>query len=89
MEMTALLEILGAGLFITAFVAGLKLKAMEVCRTLQSTVSPLGQLALLRSSAGVSLKAAAAASVLLNVAWCMGAVVVLAAFGHHVYGQVA
>ena len=89
MEMTALLELLGASLFITAYVAGFKLKAIELCRALHSTVSPLGQFVLLRSSATVSLKAVAAASVLLNVAWCLCAVVVLAAYGQHLYAQAA
>jgi hypothetical protein len=89
MEMTALLELLGAGLFITAYVAGFKLKAMELSRALQSIVSPLGQFVLLRSSASTSLKAVAATSALLNAAWCMGAVVVLAAYGQHIYAWVA
>jgi hypothetical protein len=89
MEMTALLEILGAGLFITVYVAGLKLKAIELGRALHSMVSPLGQLVLLRSSARGTLKAAAAVSILLNIAWCAGATVVVAAYAQHLYAQVA
>jgi hypothetical protein len=89
MEMTALLELLGAGLFITAYVAAFKLKAIELGQALHNMVSPLGQLVLLRSSARASLKAAAAASALVNVAWCVGTVVVLAAYGQHLYAQIA
>ena len=88
MEMTALLELLGASLFITAYVSGFRLKAIELGRTLHSIVSPLGEFDLLRSSARANMKAVAATSALLNVVWCVGAFVVLAAFGQHLYAHV-
>jgi hypothetical protein len=83
MEMTALLELLGVGLFLTAYAAGFELKAIELFRALRSIVLPLGQLALLRSSARASVKALAATSVIVNVAWCLGAVLVVGAYGHY------
>ena len=90
MELTALLEILGASLFVTAYAAGFKLKALELCRALQSTVSPVGQFDVMRSSAApVRFRAIAAVSAMLNVVWCVAAVVVLAAYGQHLCMQVA
>jgi hypothetical protein len=83
MEMTALLELLGVGFFLTAYGAGFRLKTIECSRALQSIVLPLGQLVVIRSDAKTSLKALAAASVIINAAWCVGAAVVVCAYGHH------
>ena len=86
-EMTTLLELLGASLFLTAYSAGVKLTALEFLKLLQGIVSPLGQLAILRSRAAAGTKALAATSVLINAAGCACAVLVLAAFGSHLFGS--
>ena len=83
MEMTALLELLGASLFLTAFGAGLRLKLIEVFRALRSVLAPVGQLDLIRANARPRLKAQAAVSIAINATWCFCAFVVAGAFSKH------
>jgi hypothetical protein len=83
MEMTALLEILGASLFLTAYAAGAKLTAIELCRALQSIVLPAAQTDVISSNAPTSSKALASVSVVANAAWCLAVVVVVGAYGQH------
>jgi hypothetical protein len=86
MEMTALLEMLGASLFLTAYAAGAKLKAIELGRALHDIVLPTAHVALIRSNAPASSKALASLSIVANAACCLGAVVVVGAYGQHLLG---
>lgn len=87
LEMTTLLELLGASLFLTAYSAGVRLMLLELEQAIQGIVAPIGQLSILRSNAGVGTKAVAAMSVLINAACCACAVLVLTAFGNHLFGS--
>lgn len=83
MEMTTLLEMLGASLFLTAYAAGVKLKAIQAYHVLHSIVLPGAQVAVIRSNAPASWKALAFISVLTHAAWCLSAIMVAGAYGHH------
>jgi hypothetical protein len=88
MEMTTLLEMLGASLFLTAYAAAVKLKAIELYRALHGVVLPVAQVAVMRSSAPVFWKAAALMFVVANVLWCLMYVLVVGAYGHHLLNLV-
>ena len=83
MEMTTLLEMLGATLFLTAYAAGFELKAMELCRALRNIVVPVTHVAVIRSNAPASWKALTVISLAASATWCLGAFVVLTAYGQH------
>lgn len=71
MEMTMLLELLGASLFLTAFAAGAKLAAMTLCRAVYNIVIPAAQMSVLRSDAPAAQKALASVYVLGHAGWCL------------------
>ena len=87
MEMTALLELLGAGLFLTAYAAGVRLLANSLGRAVFDIAFPAMQVVILRSNAPPRVKAAAALHVLLQVTWCLLAAVIAGAFGHHLWSM--
>jgi len=84
MEMTALLELLGASLFLTAFAAGAKLTAASLWRATGDILLPAAQLFVIRSDAAVPAKAQALIYCTVNAAcWLLG-VVVFGAWAHMV-----
>ena len=74
MEMTALLEVLGAILFLTAFAAGARLLAMSIWQRICRLLLPAPQMAVLRSGAPVPAKAFALMYVSVHAAWCLALV---------------
>jgi hypothetical protein len=74
MEMTALLEVLGAILFLAAFAAGAKLLALSVWQAICRLLLPAPQIALLRSDASPPAKALALIYVTAHAAWCLALV---------------
>lgn len=86
MEMTVLLELLGASLFLTAYVAGAKLAMLGFWRASQDILLPAAQTAVIRSDAPKAQKALAFVYVSGYVAWCMGFSFVIVSYGHHVFG---
>ena len=85
MEMTALLELLGASLFLTAYAAGARLLAVSLGRALFDIAFPAMQVVILRSDASPGVKAAAASCVLFQVTWCLLAAVIAGVYGHHLW----
>jgi hypothetical protein len=77
MEMTALLEVLGASLFLTAFGAGAKLTALSVYRAARNIALPAAEVFVLRSDATVPAKARALISWVVNATWWLGGILVL------------
>ena len=71
MEMTALLELLGAILFLTAMAAGAKLVALSIWSAITNIVLPAPQVAVVRSDAPAPVKALASAYVVAHAAWCL------------------
>ena len=69
MEMTALLEVLGAILFLTAFAAGARLLAMRIRGALCRVLLPAPQVFFLRSNASTPAKALALIYVTTHAAW--------------------
>jgi hypothetical protein len=69
MEMTALLEMLGASLFLTAYAAGARLAAKTLWRTAYDILLPAAQMSVLRSGASTGEKACASIYVANNAAW--------------------
>ena len=77
MEMTTLLELLGASLFLTAFGSALLLLAAEFARGLRNNLLPAPQLWLIRSRAPVREKAAACVFLGINATWWLMGTMVL------------
>jgi hypothetical protein len=69
MEMTAVLELLGAILFLTAMAAGARLVALTIWRTICRIALPAPQAALMQSNASTPAKAAALAYIAVHAAW--------------------
>ena len=84
MEMTALLELLGATLFLTAFAAGVKLVALRMWRALCRISLPAPQLAIVRSDASSPAKVLALAYVTAHAAWCLTRVLIVGAWARWV-----
>jgi len=70
-EMTALLELLGAILFLTAMAAGAKLVALRVWSAICSTAFPVSPAALVRSYPSIAGKALALICVVAHATWCL------------------
>jgi hypothetical protein len=71
MEMTMLLELLGATLFLTAFGAGARLAAQSLWIAACSIALPAPQVAVMRSDASALAKALALTHVSAHVTWCL------------------
>jgi hypothetical protein len=71
MEMTALLELLGAILFLSAMAAGAKLVAQNICRAAYNIAFPLPPAVVVRSGASISAKASALLYVTVQATWYM------------------
>jgi len=71
MEMTALLEVLGAVLFLAAMSAGAKLVALRVCRAFHSSIFPLPPAAVMRSCTSTPAKALALIGLAGHAMWCL------------------
>ena len=80
MEMTALLELLGAILFLTAFAAGAKLLASSIWSAIYRIAFPAPQVAVVRSDASMPAKALALIYVTGHAAWCLALVFILGAW---------
>jgi hypothetical protein len=87
MEMTTLLEILGASLFLTAYGVGAKLFALTVCRALLDIALPAAQVSILCSRAPASAKASAALYILFQTAGCLLTALVIVMAGQHLLTQ--
>jgi len=83
-EMTTLLELLGASLFMTAFAAGAKLALMGLLNAIGRVVLPAHQLVLARSAASVPTKTAALIYVSAHATWCLALLFIIGAWGHYV-----
>ncbi len=85
LEMTTLLELLGASLFVAAFQAGAKLALMRFWEVLCAIALPAPQVAIVRSDARPLAKAAALTYVSAHVAWCLMFAIIIGAWGHHIF----
>jgi hypothetical protein len=85
MEMTTLLELLGASLFMTAFSAGARLVLMRLWNEICSVALPAPQLIVIRSGASAPVKVAALIYVSAQAAWCLAFVLIIGAWGHYVF----
>ena len=77
MEMTALLEVLGASLFLTACAAGAKLAARRVWRAVCDIALPAAEIYVIRFDPSVRAKTRALVSCAVNAAWWLGGILVL------------
>jgi hypothetical protein len=80
MEMTALLELLGAILFLTAMAAGAKLVALSIWNAICNTALPAPQMAVVLSDASTPAKALALIYVTAHATLCMTMVFVIGAW---------
>lgn len=84
-EMTTLLELLGATLFLTAYSSALRLLAHDVGRFLADTLFPPSLIAAFRQSTRLLEKGSIAGYLFFHVTHClMMAAVVIVFFGMHV-----
>jgi hypothetical protein len=77
MEMTVILELLGASLFLTAFAAGARLLLTDLSRKLYDLLIAAAQMAVIRSDAPTGQKALACVYVAGQVVWCVLFAVIL------------
>jgi hypothetical protein len=85
MEMTTLLELLGASLFMTAFAAGARLALMRLWGAIGRVVLPAPQLVIIHSGASAPVKAAALIYVSAHVTWCLAFVIIVGAWAQHAF----
>jgi hypothetical protein len=85
MEMTTLLELLGASLFLTAFATGAKLAVSRFLERLLPVVLPARQWLVLRSDASAPVRVSALLYVAAHAAWCFAFVFILGAWGHFAF----
>jgi hypothetical protein len=85
MEMTTLLELLGASLFMTAFTAGAKLVLIRLWNAVCRVALPAPQLVVVRSGASTPTKAVALIYVSAHATWCLAFVFIFGAWGHYVF----
>jgi len=71
MEMTAVLELLGAMLFLTAMTAGAKLVALSIWSAICNILLQAPQVAVVRSDASMPVRALAAIYVAAHATWCL------------------
>jgi hypothetical protein len=71
MEMTALMELLGAILFLTAMAAGAKLVALNIWNAVYNIARPAPQVAVVRSDASIPANALALIYVTAHAIWCV------------------
>ena len=71
MEMTAVLELLGAILFLTAMAAGAKLVALSVWSAMCNITFPVPSAAVVRPGASIPVNALALISVAAHATWCL------------------
>ena len=77
MEMTDLLEVLGASLFLTAFATGAKLSALALWRAACNIALPAAQVYVIRSDPSVPAKARALIFCAVNAGWWLCGILVL------------
>jgi hypothetical protein len=68
-EMTTLLEMLGASLFLSAFAAGARLAVENLWRSICNILFPAAQIAVIRSDVAVLARAQALIFCAVNAAW--------------------
>lgn len=71
MEMTALLELLGATLFLTVMAAGAKLVAWRICHTIYNIAFPVPSAVFVRTNASIPVKALASIFITAHATWCV------------------
>jgi len=71
MEMTALMELLGAVLFLRAMAAGAKLVALNIWSAIHSIVFPVPPAIVVRSGASIPVRALALIYVTGHATWCL------------------
>jgi hypothetical protein len=86
-EMTALLEMLGATLFLTSYISGARLTAIEFWRAFRAMLFPAAQMYVIRSSAPTREKALASAYIAHNAMCSVWLVIPVVAFGNHLLGM--
>ena len=84
MEMTTLLELLGASLFLTAFRAGAVLVLLRLWDAFCRVALPAAQLVVLRSDARLPAKAATLTYVSAHAAWCLTFAFIVVAWASYV-----
>jgi hypothetical protein len=89
MEMTTLLEMLGASLFLTAYATGAKLTAITLGRSVCGIMFPAAQVSALRAESSWREKAPILVHVAMNAAWLLLFAVLAGAWLHHVIPLVA
>ena len=75
-EMQILLDLLGAALFTTAFIAGARLALAQATDLVMSLLMPVPHVAVLRGEAQLREKGVAAIYILKNAVWSMGFVLI-------------
>ena len=71
MEMTALLELLGAILFLSAMAAGARLVALNICNAIYNIAFPVPPVAVVQCQVSVPAKALALICVTGLATWCV------------------
>ena len=71
MEMTAVMELLGAVLFLAAMSAGVKLAVLGICETLRNIACPIPLPVFVRPDASIPAKALSSAYVVAHATWCV------------------
>jgi hypothetical protein len=84
MEVTALLEVLGAGLFLTAYAAGAKLAAARLWRAICRMIIPVAQMSVIRSNASGGERALASLYVAAHASWYILFALAVFMYGQHV-----
>lgn len=85
MEMTTLLELLGASLFLTAYSAGAKLMAHALWRVIRNFVLSIPHVSIINSRAPIGVKAVAFAHVAVSVVTWLSLAIAMGMFGQHVF----
>jgi hypothetical protein len=88
LEMTALLELLGVSLFLAAFQAGSKLALVRLWEAFCAIALPAPQVAIVRSDARPLARAAALTYASAHAAWCLVFVLIIGAWGHHMFKSI-
>lgn len=84
-EMTTLMELLGASLFMTALGSGARLALSQLWEAVGRIILPTPQLAIVRADAPATARAAALGYVAVHAAWCVMLAFVVAAWGRFVF----
>jgi hypothetical protein len=84
-ELTALVDILGAALFLTAFVSGFKLLLIDAARFVQRILLPVVPLAAIRHGCGPAERGNAIAYTVFHAGWCVTFLAICVAWAFHAF----